>query len=111
MTRWHLLLLCGLLATGNTLFLPAPALLAQPRGPARSRLISVEDLQEDVKKAHSLLQEMHPGLHLYVEPGELARQFEAVTASIDRPMTPAQFLVKLAPPIEAIRCGHTYLMP
>ena len=110
-TRCSLLVLCGLLTTGNTFFLSLPALQAQPRGPARPRLISVEDLQEDVTKARSLLQEMHPGLHLYVEPGELARQFEAVTASIDRPMTPAQFLVKLAPPIEAIRCGHTYLMP
>jgi hypothetical protein len=109
--RWPLLLLCGFLLTGNMFFFPAPRLQAQPRGPARPRLLSVEALHEDVQKTRSLLEEMHPGLHLYVTSGELARQFDAVSASIDRPLTPAQFLVKLAPPIESIRCGHTYLMP
>ena len=108
-TWQHRLVLCSLLILG-TLFTPIVELQAQPRGPSRPRLLSVEDLHEDVEKARNLLEQMHPGLHLYVNTGELARQFDAVTASINKPLTPAQFLVKLAPPIEAIRCGHTYLM-
>ena len=104
--RWILrsLLLLGMLVV------PVLELQGQTRGPSRPRSLSVEDLHEDVEKARNLLEQMHPGLHLYVDAVDLASQFDAVTASIDKPLTPAQFLVKLAPPIEAIRCGHTYLM-
>ena len=108
-TQAQRLILLSLLLLGM-LITPVLELQGQTRGPSRPRLLPVEDLHEDVKKARSLLEQMHPGLHLYVDAMDLASQFDVVTASIDKPLTPAQFLVKLAPPIEAIRCGHTYLM-
>ena len=99
-----------LLLFSSGLFCGPRTVDAQSPRPRHERLLSVDALHEDLKATRSLLERMHPGLHLYVNADELGRKFDAVEAAIVEPLTAAEFLVKLASPIESIRCGHTYLM-
>ncbi len=99
-----------LLLFSSGLFCGPRTVDAQTPRPRHERLLSVDALHEDLKATRSLLERMHPGLHLYVNSDELGRKFDAVEAAIVEPLTAAEFLIKLAPPIESIRCGHTYLM-
>lgn len=88
----------------------SPRAWAQRR-PTSARRIEVEDLLEDLESARRILKSMHPGLYLYTNEDALKKSFGDIAQSLDSPSSPAQLLVAMAPAIEMIRCGHTYLMP
>jgi len=71
----------------------------------------VAELAADVEAAKRILKQMHPGLYLYTSQQELDAAFAQIAASLEKPLTASEFLVSLAPAVEMIRCGHTYLMP
>lgn len=68
-----------------------------------------EKLHQDVDFAYHKLQEMHPKLNWYISEKELDFKFDSLKATINKPLTPAQFYFKLQPVIAKIREGHLSL--
>ena len=76
-----------------------------------SSLHSVAELHEDVDKAHSQLQKLHPKLYQYVSKSKLDSKFEILKNDIDRPMGSSEFYERLAPVLKEVRQGHLMSRP
>jgi len=76
-----------------------------------SSLHSVSELHEDVDKAYSQLQRLHPKLYQYISKRELDAKFEQLKSDIDRPMGSHEFYERLAVVIKEVRQGHLMMRP
>lgn len=71
--------------------------------------ISVEKLRQDVDFSYTKIQKFHPDLYAYITKDSLDAVFTTVKNNIQKPLTPAEFYVRLAPAIIQIRQGHLTL--
>ena len=76
-----------------------------------SSLHSVKDLHEDVDKAYSQLQRLHPNLYQYITKEELDSKFRSLKKDIDHPMGSKEFYGRLALVLKEVRQGHLQSRP
>lgn len=74
-----------------------------------SNELSIRQLQEDFQYVRDQLENNHPALYLYYTQEIFNGFFDEAYASIDRPMTEAQFYKLLAPIVSKVKCGHTFI--
>ncbi|WP_234047786.1 S41 family peptidase [Chryseobacterium paridis] len=72
-------------------------------------LIEPDLLKKDVDYAYSKLKEMHPQLYRYTTRKDLDYRIDSLKQTINKPLTPVQFYLKLQPVITTIREGHLSL--
>jgi C-terminal processing protease CtpA/Prc len=70
---------------------------------------NVQPLQEDFVYLRNQLENNHPKLYLYYPKATFDGFFDEAYASIDKPMTEAQFFRLLAPIVAKVKCGHTFI--
>lgn len=73
--------------------------------------IASEDLKKDVDFAYHKLQKLHPNLYWYISKEKLDKKFDSLKSSINQPLKPNEFYLKLAPVIAEVREGHLRLVP
>lgn len=73
--------------------------------------ISPELLKNDVDFAYQKLQKLHPHLYDYIAKKELDFKFDSLKQTINSPLSPNDFYMKLAPVIGEVRQGHLQLRP
>lgn len=76
-----------------------------------SSLHSVSELHEDIDKAYSQLQRLHPKLYQFVSKENLDSKFESLKNDIDRPMGSGEFYERLATVLKEVRQGHLLSRP
>jgi len=76
-----------------------------------SSLHAVSELHQDVDKAYSQLQRLHPKLYQFVSKEVLDSKFESLKNDIDRPMGSAEFYERLARVLKEVRQGHLMSRP
>lgn len=72
-----------------------------------SAKFSPENLREDFRVLRESLEEAHPGLYRHASKPELDRLFSEAEGALGRPLDAGEFYRVLAPPVAAVRCGHT----
>lgn len=73
--------------------------------------IPVEKLKKDIRYAHKNLKRMQPDLYWYISKEALDYKFDSLEQSINQPLTPNEFYLKLSPVIASIHQAHTSLSP
>ncbi|MEL7423780.1 MAG: S41 family peptidase [Bacteroidota bacterium] len=80
-------------------------------GQVDQRVYTVAELHEDWDIFRHELETMHPGLNLYTSKTAMDATFDRVKASINHPMTAAEFYPYLAQMNPYIKNGHTVIRP
>jgi len=80
---------------------PAPALT----------VLQPQEARQDFDLLRRSLEEGHPGLYRYSTKADLDREFDALRARIESPISTADFEAIVAEALTGIRCGHTSLTP
>ncbi|TND07803.1 MAG: peptidase S41 [Bacteroidetes bacterium] len=81
-----------------------PDFFAQPGGEKR---LTVSEAQEDFKILRRALEERHPGIDRYREPGAFQQALNTAEAQINKPLAVNEFFAVLSPVIDVLDCGHT----
>ncbi|HLP45655.1 MAG TPA: S41 family peptidase [Candidatus Deferrimicrobium sp.] len=71
--------------------------------------LSIRQLQEDFLYIRDQIENNHPALYLYYPQEIFNGFFDEAYASIDKPMTEAQFFRLLAPLVSKVKCCHTFI--
>lgn len=71
--------------------------------------LSIRQLQEDFLYIRDQIEKNHPALYLYYPQEIFNGFFDEAYASIDKPMTEAQFFRLLAPLVSKVKCCHTFI--
>lgn len=64
-------------------------------------------MEEDLAKLEQQMFKVHPGLDFYESSRNLSSIFTTVRQSLPEKATPIEFLLHIAPVIDATKCGHT----
>jgi Peptidase family S41 len=70
-------------------------------------LLSREEMEADLDHLTRQLLEIHPGLHYYDSSQQLPALIASVRASLPEQLNRIDFLLHLAPILQATKCGHT----
>lgn len=73
--------------------------------------ISVKKQRKDLDFIHKKLIKNHPKLDLYLSENEISFKFDSLKKTIDKPLTPNEFFLKINPIISQLRHGHTDIFP
>ncbi|KPF67132.1 hypothetical protein IP84_13270 [beta proteobacterium AAP99] len=76
---------------------------------AQTTLLTPDALRSDLALLRRALEALHPGLHRYNSPTQMAARFDVLDARFRQPQTLAQAYLDLSALLASIRCGHTYL--
>lgn len=68
--------------------------------------ISAENLKKDVDFAYKKLQKLHPNLYWYISKEKLDYKFDSLKTTINKPLKPNEFYLKLASVVSEVREGH-----
>lgn len=68
--------------------------------------ISAENLKEDVDFAYKKLQKLHPNLYWYISKEKLDFKFDSLKTTINKPLKPNEFYLKLSSVVSEVREGH-----
>lgn len=71
--------------------------------------VSTGKLKNDVDFAYFKLQQLHPNLYWYISKDSLDFKFDSLKTTLDKPLKPLDFYLKLEPVIAKIREGHLRL--
>ena len=70
--------------------------------------LSASEVNEDLERMQGILESMHPGLHLYISPEELQREFDGCRIGNGQTQSLRNTFLRFAAVVDKIRCGHTY---
>ncbi|MFK7810813.1 MAG: S41 family peptidase [Saprospiraceae bacterium] len=70
-------------------------------------LLSRSEMEEDLNNLEEKLLKIHPALDFYESSRELPEIIAAVRASLPESLSSIDFLLHIAPIIDATKCGHT----
>ena len=70
--------------------------------------LSASEINEDLERMQGSLESMHPGLHLYISPEELQREFDGCRVGQGQTQSLRNTFLRFAAVVDKIRCGHTY---
>lgn len=73
--------------------------------------IAPQQLKKDVDFAYEKLQKLHPKLYWYISKEKLDYKFDSLKKTINQPLKPSEFFLKLAPVIADVKEGHLRLVP
>lgn len=73
--------------------------------------ISVKEMKKDIDYVHKKLNKYHPKLDLYQSKEETENKIDSLKRSIQKPLKPNEFFVKLFPLFSSLKHGHTDLYP
>lgn len=73
--------------------------------------ISVQDLHKDINYVEKNLFKLHPDADWYVKEQTLRTQFDSLRKSIQSPLTPNAFFLKISPILSEVRQGHMTMLP
>lgn len=68
--------------------------------------LSVAEMQQDLVFVKKRLFTMHPDADLYIDKDALNKKFDSVYNSLNTPLKPNEFHLKIAPIIAAVKQGH-----
>jgi len=68
--------------------------------------IEAKKLQKDVKFVQKKLTNMHPDLYWYISKAELDKKFDSLSSTINEPLTPNEFYLKISPVVASVHQGH-----
>ncbi|SFH83164.1 S41 family peptidase [Halpernia frigidisoli] len=68
--------------------------------------IAADKLKEDVNFAYLKLHQFHPNLYWYISKDSLDYKFDSLKTTINKPLKPLEFYLKLEPVVAKIREGH-----
>lgn len=71
-----------------------------------NRKIEVKNLKKDVKFVQKQLTNMHPDLYWYISKDALNKKFDSLTNSLNQPLTPNDFFLKISPIVASVHQGH-----
>lgn len=71
-----------------------------------NRKIEVKNLKKDVKFVQKQLTNMHPDLYWYISKDALNNKFDSLTKSLNQPLTPNEFFLKISPIVASVHQGH-----
>ncbi len=91
--------------------LSAGLALTSAATPSWSRTASSADLRGDVAILREAFTALHPAIHRYNTPPEMAARFDALEASWTSPGRFEDRFLALSRLTAAVRCGHTYPNP
>ncbi len=69
--------------------------------------ISVEKQLEDIDFLKKKIKKIQPSLYLYISKEDLDKKFDSLRKTVDKPLTPNVFYLKISPLLAAIRQGHS----
>lgn len=95
--------LCCLLVT-LVLLCASPAIAA----PSPPELLAAADLQADVAVLEQAYTQLHPGLHRYNTPTQMAKHFRDLRRDLDHDQPLAEAYLAFSRFAAKVRCGHTY---
>lgn len=73
--------------------------------------ISVKKQKKDLDFINKKLTKNHPKLDLYLSQNKINFKFDSLKKSIDKPLKPNEFFLKINPIISQLRHGHTDTFP
>lgn len=72
----------------------------------QGQLLTPEQLQADLSRFRTALQQAHPAMYRYTPRARFDSLFAAVAKGLNRPLTQREFYVALTPLLVALRDGH-----
>jgi len=75
------------------------------------REIPVEDLKKDVDFIYKKLKKNHPKLDMYISQNQIDYKFDSLKNSLNKPLKPNDFYIKLQAVVSQLRHGHTDVLP
>lgn len=68
--------------------------------------IDAKKLKKDVSFVQKRLTNMHPDLYWYISKEDLNRKFDSLSNTLNEPLTPNEFYLKISPVVASVRQGH-----
>ena len=69
-----------------------------------------EEINADLDRMQQILTSMHPGLHLYITPEDLNKEFASIRLGSSETQSLRNAFLKFAALVDKVRCGHTYAL-
>ncbi len=73
--------------------------------------ISKEKLIKDINYVERILFKNHPRIDWYIDQKSLHYSFDSLRETIDKPLTPKEFYLKITPVVAKIKQGHITMKP
>lgn len=68
--------------------------------------IEPNNLKKDVAYVKKKLTKMHPDLYWYISKENLDKKFDSLANSLNQPLTPNEFFLKISPVVASVHQGH-----
>lgn len=68
--------------------------------------IDAEKLRKDVSFVQKSITNMHPDLYWYISKEDLNKKFDSLSNTLNEPLTPNEFYLKISPVVASVRQGH-----
>ena len=68
--------------------------------------IDAEKLRKDVSYVQKRITNMHPDLYWYISKEDLNKKFDSLSNTLNEPLTPNEFYLKISPVVASVRQGH-----
>ena len=72
-------------------------------------LYSPDQLEEDLDFLLQTFQQVHPNLYAFIEKTEFEAELRSVTESLNQPLSRLEFYRRIAPLVELLSDGHTFV--
>ncbi|MGW8314459.1 MAG: S41 family peptidase [Bacteroidales bacterium] len=89
---------------------PGPAVTEAPSAlyeSLRTRQFTPDEMIRDFQILFESLQQYHPRLYGYTTEPQMNQLVDSIKRSLDRPLHLEEFLRRIVPAIDAVRCSHT----
>ncbi len=68
--------------------------------------IDAKKLKKDVSFVQKRITNMHPDLYWYISKEDLNKKFDSLSNTLNEPLTPNEFYLKISPVVASVRQGH-----
>ena len=68
--------------------------------------IDAKKLRKDVSFVQKRITNMHPDLYWYISKEDLNRKFDSLSNTLNEPLTPNEFYLKISPVVASVHQGH-----
>ncbi len=75
------------------------------------RMLTVEQMRQDLESLSKGLVGIHPGIYRYNTPAAIESEFSAAAKKLNGPMRESEFFILVSQLASKLKCGHTYANP
>ncbi|SFN36164.1 Peptidase family S41 [Paenimyroides ummariense] len=68
--------------------------------------IDAKKLKKDVSYVQKRITNMHPDLYWYISKEDLNKKFDSLSNTLNEPLTPNEFFMKISPVVASVHQGH-----